>query len=73
MNAITPWVHEKYSNKFECTGKAYRLPDGKNMANTLVHKHYIFKVHTTQVIDENGGTILPPLQVELALTEKQKG
>ena len=51
----------------------YRLLDAKNMANTLVYKHYIFKVHTVQLIDEYGVTILPTLQVELAPTKKQKG
>ena len=51
----------------------YRLLDAKNMANTLVYKHYIFKVHTVQLIDEYGVTILPTLQVELAPTKEQKG
>ena len=59
---------EHTATNFEYTDQTYRLPNGKNMANILVYKHYIFKVHTVQLIDEDGVIILPSLQVEL---EKQ--
>ena len=72
-NLITHGTIKHTATNFECTGQTYRLPNGKNMANALVYKHYIFKVHTTQLIDEDGVTILPTLQVELGPTEKQKG
>ena len=72
-NLITHGSIKHTATNFECTGQTYRLPDGKNMANALVYKHYIFKVHTTQLIDEDGATILPTLQVELGPTEKQNG
>ena len=67
-NLITHGSIKHTATAFECTGHTYRLPDGKNMANALVYKHYIFKVHTVQLIDEDGVMILPSLQVEL---EKQ--
>ena len=72
-NLITHGIIKHTATNFECTGQTYRLPDGTNMDNALVYKHYIFKVHTAQLIDEDGVTILPTLQVELGPTEKQKG
>ena len=72
-NLITHGTIKHSATNIECTGQTYRLPDGKNTANTLVYKHYLFKVHTTQLIDEDGVTILPTLQGELGPTEKQNG
>ena len=39
-NLITHGTIKHTATNFECTGQTYRLPNGKNMANALVYKHY---------------------------------